>query len=68
MVDAAYVSAEPLVEASEQHGIALIGPTRPNQSWQMKDAGAVHVSGFVVDWERCRVRCPEGHESTSWGA
>jgi hypothetical protein len=68
LVDAAYVSAEHLVTARERHGIALIGPTRPNQSWQMREEDAFQVTDFVVDWERHRVRCPEGHESTSWGA
>ncbi|AWN42330.1 IS1182 family transposase [Methylobacterium durans] len=68
LVDAAYVSAEHLVTARERHGIALIGPTRPNQSWQMREEDAFQVTDFAVDWERHRVRCPEGHESTSWGA
>jgi hypothetical protein len=67
LVDAGYVSAEHLVAAREHHGIDLIGPTRPDQSWQKQAAGAFHATGFVVDWERRRVRCPEGHESTSWG-
>jgi transposase len=68
LVDAAYVSAEQLVAARAQHGIALIGPTRPNQSWQTREETAFHITDFVVDWEHQRVRCPEGQESTSWGA
>jgi transposase len=68
LVDAAYVSAAHLVAAHERHGIALIGPARSNQSWQTREEGAFHVTDFAVDWERQRVRCPEGHTSTSWGA
>jgi transposase len=67
LVDAGYVSAEHLVGARERHGIDLIGPARPDQSWQKQVDGAFQATAFVVDWERRRVRCPEGHESTSWG-
>src|SRR3954463_1943252 len=67
LVDAGYVSAEHLVGARECHGIDLIGPARPDQSWQKQVEGAFQASDFVVDWERRRVRCPEGHESTTWG-
>jgi transposase len=66
LVDAGYVSAEHLVGAREHHGIDLVGPARPDQSWQ-KQEGAFQATDFVVDWERRRVRCPEGHESTIWG-
>lgn len=68
LADAAYVSAEHLVAAHEQYGIALIGPARPKQGWQTREEGAFDVTDFAVEWERQRVRCPEGHESTSWGA
>ena len=67
LVDAAYVSAEHLVAAREWHGIDLIGPARPVQNWQTKEEGAFLVTDFAVDWERRRVRCPEGRESTGWG-
>ena len=67
LVDAGYVSAEHLVGAREHHGIDLIGPARPDQRWQKQVEGAFQATDFVVDWERRRVRCPEGHESTTWG-
>jgi len=67
LVDAGYVSAEHLVGARERHGIDLIGPARPDQRWQKQVEGAFQATDFVVDWERRRVRCPEGHESTTWG-
>src|SRR3954470_14399371 len=67
LVDAGYVSAEHLVGAREHHGIDLIGPARPDQSGQKQVEGAFQATDFVVDWERRRVRCPEGHESTTWG-
>ncbi len=40
LVDAAYISAELLRTSREEHGIALRGPTRPSQGWQMQVAGA----------------------------
>jgi transposase len=54
LVDAGYVSAEHLVGARERYGIDLIGPARPDQSWQKQVEGAVQASDFVVDWERRR--------------
>ena len=67
LADAAYVSAGHLVTARERYGIDLVGPPRPDQSWQKQQEGAFHATDFTVDWERQRVRCPEGHESTTWG-
>ena len=67
LTDAAYVSAGHLVTARERHGIDLVGPPRSDQSWQKQQEGAFRATDFAVDWERQRVRCPEGHESTTWG-
>ena len=67
LADAAYVSAGHLVTARERHGIDLVGPPRPDQSWQKQQEGAFRATDFTVDWERQRVRCPEGHESITWG-
>src|SRR4051794_3591008 len=66
LADAGYISAEHLVRAREQHGIELVGPARPDQSWQVQE-GAFLATDFTAEWDQRRVRCPEGHESTSWG-
>jgi DDE family transposase len=66
LVDAAYISAELLLKSREEHGIALRGPTRPSQGWQMQVAGAYTFEQFTVDWERQQVRCPQGKASVSW--
>jgi transposase len=66
LADAGYVSAEHLVRAREQHGIELVGPARPDQSWQVQE-GAFLATDFTVEWDQRRVRCPEGHGSTNWG-
>jgi hypothetical protein len=41
-VDAAYVSAELLVQSRDEQGITLRGPTRPSQGWQGQVAGGLH--------------------------
>jgi transposase len=64
LADAAYVSAGHIVAARDQHGIDLVGPARPDQSWQKQEEGAFQVTDFMVDWEHRIVRCPEGREST----
>jgi transposase len=66
LVDSAYVSADHLITAREQHGIDLLGPSRPNLSWQSHVEGAFSAADFIVDWDQQKVRCPEGKESAGW--
>src|SRR6266478_5138090 len=66
LVDAAYISAELLVDSRDEQGITLRGPTRPSQGWQMQVAGAYTIEQFTVDWERQQVGCPQGKWATSW--
>jgi transposase len=66
LVDSAYVSADHLISAHTQHGIALIGPGRPDLSWQSHTEGAFTAADFTVDWDRQKARCPEGKESAGW--
>ena len=65
-VDAGYVDAELLVSSQLDYGIELIGPVRPDSSWQAKDPDAYDSSCFSIDWEHQVVTCPEGHESQRW--
>ena len=67
LVDSAYVSAGHLVAARTRYGIDLVGPGRPNVSWQGRSGGdAFTLADFTVDWDRKAVRCPEGKESGLW--
>ena len=66
LVDAAYIDAELLVSSPDVHGIDLIGPPRPNVSWQAKTPGAYDLDRFEIDWEAQQVRCPQGKWSSSW--
>ena len=64
-VDSAYISAEHLVNAKEQH-IELVGPTRKNSSWQSKIEDGYGEARFDIDWATETVTCPEGKASISW--
>src|SRR5215471_14830904 len=66
VVDAAYVDAALLVSSRQDHGIDLIGPTRPNVSWQTQVEGAYRIEQFTIDWEHEQVRCPQGKVSSTW--
>ncbi len=63
LVDSAYVSADHLITAREQHGIDLVSPTRQNLSWQSHTEGVFSAADFTVDWDQQKVRCPESKES-----
>ena len=66
LVDSAYVDAEVLISSREQFGISLVGPGRPDISWQARTEGAYHRYCFAIDWEQKRVRCPQGNQSKVW--
>jgi transposase len=66
LVDAAYIDADLLVQSQAQHHITLVGPTRPNNTWQAKTAGAYTINDFVVDWEKEQARCPQDKLTASW--
>jgi hypothetical protein len=66
IVDSAYIDAELLVTSQQAQGITLVGPLRPNNSWQTQVEGAYTLDQFEVDWEQQQVRCPQGKPSASW--
>jgi transposase len=66
LVDAAYIDAEHLVRSCEAHGIDLVGPGRPDPTWQARVEGAFTAERFEVDWAHKRAHCPQGRASSSW--
>ena len=60
LVDAAYVDAELLVRGREELGIDLVGPPRPNPSWQGKVEGGHTLDRFEVDWDERAGALPAG--------
>lgn len=65
-VDAGYVEAELLVSRQRDYGIELIGPVRPDPSWQANQPEAYDASQFSIDRETRTVTCPQGQSNTSW--
>lgn len=65
-VDAGYVDAELLVISQDDYGIELIGPVRPDPSWQAAQPEAFDASRFSIDWVAQTVTCPQGQQSKSW--
>ena len=66
LVEAAYIDAELLVRSRQELAIDLVGPPRPNPTWQGKIEGGYTIDRFEVDWDEQRVRCPEGKLSSAW--
>jgi transposase len=63
IVDAGYVDATLLVTSRKQYGVTVVGPVRPNVSWQSKIPGGYDISQFKVNWNTKRVTCPMGKKS-----
>lgn len=66
LVDAGYVDAEQLVDSQEKFDINLIGPVRPDVSWQTKRNTGYASQDFQIDWEAQTVTCPRGVSSHRW--
>ena len=66
LLDAGYVDAELLVDSKAEHGVRLVGPVRPDVSWQAQTDQGFDISRFVIDWEARQVTCPEGKTSVLW--
>ena len=64
--DAGYVDSGLLIDSRKDYGIALIGPMRPNGSWQTKVEGAYDLSQFRINWKTRQVTCPQGKKSRKW--
>lgn len=68
LADAAYMSADLLLDARERRGIDLIGPQHRGMSWQGTVSDAFNIADFAVDWHRQMARCPDGKESMAWAS
>jgi transposase len=66
LLDAGYVDVELLVGSQFEHGVRIVGPVRPDVSWQAQANKGFDIAHFTIDWEARRVTCPEGKTSTLW--
>ena len=68
LVDAGYMNVQNLVTSRQEQNIDLVGPMRPDNSWQAREETGYDISHFVVDWEHHSVTCPQGHASHHWSS
>lgn len=66
IADTGFVNADLLVDARQRHGVELVGPTRGDNQWQVKQGMGFAARDFKVDFERQQATCPAGQASESW--
>lgn len=66
LLDSAYVSADQLIRSQSLYGIQLIGPTRPDVSWQAQLPDGYDSTHFEIDWQTHSATCPQGRISSYW--
>lgn len=65
-LDAGYMTIDNLIDSQEQHTVELVGPMRPDTSFQAREQTGYDVAHFVIDWQSAIVTCPQGKTSTLW--
>jgi len=68
LLDGGYVDADQLVVSAQQHGVDVVGPVRPDQSWQARAKQGFDTACFMIDWDAQTVTCPRGQRSVQWKA
>lgn len=66
LIDAGYMDILNLITSRDTHHIDLVGPVRPDTSWQTREQTGYGIAHFVIDWENQLVTCPQGKTSTVW--
>jgi transposase len=66
IVDTGYMDAANVVYSQREFGIDLLGPMRPDTSWQTKDPMAFDILQFDLNWETRTAICPTGQQSSRW--
>ena len=66
LVDAGYVSSDVLASSDDLYAIDLVGPVRPDTSWQAKAGQGFDISHFTIDWDTETVSCPQGKMNRTW--
>ena len=66
VMDAGYLDGTLLVDSLENFGIKLVGPVRPDVSWQAKAADGYDIKQFKINWKKQQVTCPAGKKSRCW--
>jgi transposase len=67
-LDSGYVDADVLVKSQRNLDLEIIGPMRPDSSWQAKTGQGYDLSHFTIDWQTQQVTCPAAASSTPAGS
>jgi transposase len=51
-----------LMRSRLQYGIEVVGPVRPDISWQARAPERYDLSQFQIDWSTQSVTCPSGSD------
>lgn len=66
LMDGMYVGADQIADLKRKYGVTLIGPVRPDVSWQAQDPQAYDLTHFHIHWAAQQVTCPQGKTSHLW--
>ena len=67
-LDAGYVSADLLVTAERDLGVAVCGPVKKDVRWQANSGQGFGLADFKIDWANQTVTCPNGQTTGAWYA
>ena len=66
IVDTGSLDAELLATSQDEYGVDVLGPTRPDDTWQAQAGQGFDVGHFQMDWAHHHATCPGGRTSLSW--
>lgn len=66
IVDAGYMASTHLIISQATYGIDLLGPMRPDVSWQAHAKQGFDFTHFTIHWDTRTVTCPQGNLSWHW--
>jgi transposase len=65
-VDAGYTANTDVLMNLLDIGINVVGPAKTSSSWQARSENGFDQSEFRIDWDNCKVVCPNGVTSIHW--
>ena len=60
------VDGDLLISSKLDREVDVVGPVRPNTSWQAKIPGGYDNSQFIIDWDAHTVTCPQGQTACNF--
>jgi len=66
LVDTGYLDAGLLATSRQEYEVDVLGPARPDVTWQARAGQGFDAHSFAIDWERHQAVCPQGRSGISW--